>query len=145
MSSAFACCSSSSSARIASSVVRSTTRSLSKRQFAQKSSSNSRNIRVVAADSSSNAASSPSSATAAAEKPEPELKSDVSRRFLFLRSAFCIPRARVFFACVFPLSLQSREEIWINWRERSRALSRFSHLSLSLAERKYLPISFSFR
>jgi len=144
MSSAFACCSSSSSARIASSV-RSTTRSLSKRQFAQKSSSNSRNIRVVAADSSSNAASSPSSATAAAEKPEPELKSDVSRRFLFLRSAFCIPRARVFFACVFPLSLQSREEIWINWRERSRALSRFSHLSLSLAERKYLPISFSFR
>jgi len=145
MSSAFACCSSSSSARIASSVVRSTTRSLSKRQFAQKSSSNSRNIRVVAADSSSNAACSPSSATAAAEKPEPELKSDVSRRFLFLRSAFCIPRARVFFACVFPLSLQSREEIWINWRERSRALSRFSHLSLSLAERKYLPISFSFR
>jgi len=77
MSSAFACCSSSSSARIASSVVRSTTRSLSKRQFAQKSSSNSRNIRVVAADSSSNAASSPSSATAAAEKPEPELKSDM--------------------------------------------------------------------
>ena len=146
MSTTFACCSSSSSARIASSVVRSTTRSLSKRQFAQKSSSNSsRNIRVVAADSSSNAASSPSSATAAAEKPEPELKSDVSSRFLFLRSAFCIPRARVFFACLSSLSSVSGRDMDKLERAIAGSLSFLSSLSLARAERKYLPISFSFR
>ena len=104
-----AACSSSSSARIASS----TTRSLSKRQFAQKSSSSiSRSIRrVVAADSS--AASSPSSATAAAEKPEPELKSDVSGRFLvFFALVFCffvrVSLSRARFLYVSLLSLRRR-------------------------------------